>query len=225
MAAPTSSIIDPITSASVNVETNTRAARVAVRPLDHVLNGGGAYRMGTISGIMAAGTATSLGKLFAARWAPTNTALLAAIRKIEVSVGELTAFAAGFTSFQVFMERAYTAADATGATASTMTTNNGKLRTSYPTSAGMVFQTATTGLISGGTSTSDAQPFAVASGSVVATSGAPPWVLPITLFEAKPGDTPLVLANLEGFTVRAIFPATGTATLGYTVTWDEGSAF
>lgn len=225
MAAPTTSIIDPITSSSVNVETNTRAARMSVWPRDHVLNGGGSYRMSTISGIMAAGTATSLGKLFAARWAPTNTALFAAIRRIEVQVGELTAFAAGFCSLQAFFARAYTAADGTGATASTMTTNNGKLRTSYPTSAGMVLQTATTGLISGGTSTLDTQPFAIASSSVVATSGAPPWPQPVVLFEAKPGDTPLVLANLEGIILQAIFPATGTATLGYTIQWDEGASF
>ena len=225
MAAPTTSIIDPITSSSLNVETNTRAVRVSHWPRDHVLNGGGGYRMATISGVMAAGTATSLGKLFAARWAPTNTALLAAIRKIEVSVGEVTAFTAGFCSLQAFFARAYTAADGTGATASTMTTNNGKLRTSYPTSAGMVLQTATTGLISGGTSTLDAQPFGIASGSVVATSGAPPWVMPVTLFEAKPGETPLVLANLEGVVIQAIFPATGTCTLGYNITWDEGLTF
>lgn len=219
------SIIDPVTGSSVNVETNTRSARVVNLPRDHVLNGGGAYQMSTISGVMAAGTATSLGKLFAARWAPTNTLALAAIRKVEVSVGEVTAFTAGFCSLQMFFARAYTAADATGATASTMTTNNGKLRTSYPTSQGMVFQTATTGLISGGTSTLDAQPMGIVSSSVLATSGAPPWPQPVTLFLAEPGDTPMVLANNEGFIIQAIFPATGTATLGYKITWDEGLSF
>lgn len=225
MAAPTTSIIDPITGSSVHVEPAMRAARVSIHKLDSFDNGGGSYRMVGVSGLMAASTATSLAKLFAFRWAPTNTALLCAVRKVIFGVGELTAFAAGYTQAGIWVARAYTAADVTGATAATMTTNNGKLRTTYPTSQGATLYTATTAAISGGTSTLDAQPLAAVEGSVVATTGAMPWAAPVTLFEAKPGEHPLILANQEGFIGQCIFPATGVATLSWDVTWDEGVAF
>lgn len=215
-------LIDTITSSLAKIGTNG-GVRTAVVPLtDATLLG--SYSTGQVSGTIAAGTITSLGKIAAFRWAPTTTTNLARIRRIKVSMGELTAFAAGFASLQAFFGRAYTVADSTGATASTITGNNAKLKTAWATSNGGTLYVATTGLISGGTVTMDTNPLAIVASSVVATSGAPPWPAPFDLFRAEAGDHGIVLANQEGVVIQGIAPATGTMSFGITVEWDEYSA-
>ncbi len=87
MAAPTSSIIDPVTSASVAVETNTRAARVSLYPNDVGLLG--AYSQTFKTGIEAAGAAAA-SPIFSFRWAPaTNTTALCVMRKMKFSLYDL----------------------------------------------------------------------------------------------------------------------------------------
>lgn len=185
----------------------------------------GSYSTSQVSGTIAAGTVTSIGKLAAFRWAPSTTTNIAVVRRIKVSMGELTAFTAGFASFHAFFGRAYSVADSTGATAGTITGNNTKLRTSYATTNGGTLYVATTALISGGTVTMDTNPLATIATSVVATSGAPVLGAPADLFHAPPGEHGIVLANQEGVVIQCIAPATGTMSLGVTVEWSEYSAY
>jgi hypothetical protein len=185
----------------------------------------GSYSTAQVSGTIAAGTVTSLGKLAAFRFAPTVTTNLAVIRRIRVSMGELTAFAAGFASMQLFFGRASTVAPVTGSTAGTITGNNTKLRTSHATTQGGTLYVATTALISGDTVTLDTNPLAVVATSVVATSGAPVWPAPVDLWYTGAGDHPIVLANQEAIYLQMIAPATGTMSLGVHVQWDEVASY
>ena len=52
------------------------------------------------------------------------------------------------------------------------------------------------------------------------------WIPMVDLFHADPGsESPLVLAQNEGFVIRATVPATGTWQFGCTVTWTELTAY
>lgn len=220
MAAPTSSIIDPITSSSQKVEGNTRSARMTLWHQDLVTGATGSYRKSQTSGTIAAGlSAASL--VYAFQWAPTPTGALCVPRRIALSAGCVTGFAAGFVNLQAFVARAYTVVEGTGGTAGTKTGNNSKLRTTYGTTLGVSTYISTTAAISGGTSTLDTDPFAVWSGSVTTTGGAPIMPAPVEIYRVQPGDQPLVFANQEGFVIKATVPGTGTWQLGVDVAWDE----
>jgi hypothetical protein len=215
------SLIDALTASLGKIGTNGGLRTSPVPLTDATLLG--SYSTSQVSGTIAAGTITSLGKIAAFRWAPTITTYLARIRRIKVSMGDLAGFTAGFASFHAFFGRAYTVADSTGATASTMTGNNAKLKTAWATSNGAILYVSTTGLISGGTVTMDTNPIATIAASVVATAGQP--VIPAyDLFRAEAGDHGIVLANQEGIVLQAIAPATGSMSFGITVEWDEYSA-
>jgi hypothetical protein len=96
-------LIDALTNQLQKIGTNG-GARVSPVPLnDATLLG--SYSTAQVSGTIAAGTITSIGKIAAFRWAPTTTTYLARIRRIKLSMGELTAFAAGFISLHAFFGR------------------------------------------------------------------------------------------------------------------------
>ncbi len=220
MAAPTSSIIDPITSASQAVETNTRAGRVTLYPNDVGLLG--AYSTTVKSGIMAAGLAAA-SPIVSFRWAPaTNTTALCVIRKMKFSMFNLgTAFAVGDALFEYYVARSFTAVD-TGGGAATLTTNNAKLRTSFATTQATILVSATATLTAG-TRTKDANPFRDLQG-VDTTTTIPfaPIVLGETeVYRAEPGEYPLILAPNEGVVIEATVPATGTWTFYAGFDWEE----
>ena len=137
-----------------------------------------------------------------------------------IAAGAVTGFTAGFIKFDLFAARSYTVLEGTGGTAGTFTGNNAKLRTAHATSAGMACYISTTAAISGGTATLDTDPFGQASVSVTNVGGQR-IIDPIDLFRAMPAEHPLVLANSEGFVIKATAPATGTWQIGVTVDWDE----
>ncbi len=198
------------------------AARVAPYP-SGVL---GAYRKAMTSGTIAAGL-TAASAVYGFKFAPSPTTNLALVKHVRVSMGDLVGFAAGFVAINMFMARPYTTLDTTGGTQGTFSGNNGKLRTSHPTSSGATCAISTTAAISGGASTLDTDPIATVSGSVVATAGQPPIVNGFDLWGPVPGEYPLVLASGEGFVVKVTVPATGTWQLGVDVQWDEvlGASF
>lgn len=198
--------------------TTHRAVRTSIRPGEGSLFSG-AFRKAQRSGTIGAGlTAASL--VYGFRWAPTPSTALALIRRVQVSFGNVTAFAAGFFDVDMFRAPSYTVLEGTGGTAGTYTTTNGKLRSSHATSLGAASYISTTAAISGGTATLDTDPMGTVSESVAATAGAPPTTIR-DIFRALPGEYPLVLATSEGFVLKATAPATGTWNIAVTIEWDE----
>jgi hypothetical protein len=210
---------------AAEVESGRRALRVSVQPQDMgTTNAFGSYRIAQTGGTIAAGLAAA-SKVYSFRWAPTNTGLLCLVKHLRISMGDLVGFTAGFVALNMFVARAFSVDTTTGATQATLTGNNGKLRTSFPTSQGASSWISTTAAISGDTSTLDTMPIATVSGSVIATAGQPPIVNGFDLWAPLPGEWPLVLASQEGFFVKATVPATGTWQLGIDVQWDEVASF
>jgi hypothetical protein len=224
MAAPTSSIIDPITSSSQAVDTNTRAARVTLYPNDVGLLG--AYSTTVKSGIMAAGLAGAA-PIVSFRWAPaTNPTALCVIRKMKFSLYNLgTGFAPGDALFEWYVARSFTAVD-TGGGAATLTTNNAKLRTSFATTQATILVSATATLTAG-TRTKDANPFRDLQ-TVYTTTSVPFQNGPVAeneVYRAEAAEYPLVLAPNEGVVIEATVPATGTWTFYAGFDWEERLSF
>jgi hypothetical protein len=180
----------------------------------------GSYGVNLMSGTMAAGLAAGA-EVFQFRWTdPTKAGL---IKQVSLWAGSIGAFTAGFCAFEFVPARAWTA-DGSGGTAATLTTNNGKLRTSHPTTVLGAARIASTAALTAGTKTLDAQGLVSAGGSVTATAGTP-LLPPTALIQPYGFFFPLVLAQNEGFVIKATVPATGTWTLGVSVLWDEATTF
>jgi len=84
---------------------------------------------------------------------------------------------------------------------------------------------SSTAALTAGTKTLDTHALAQYSASF-GTTVSTQWIPMIDLFHADPGsESPLVLAQNEGFVIRATVPATGTWQFGCTVTWTELTAY
>jgi len=194
---------------------------VAVAPLYAGLLG--SYTMTGVTGTMAAALGAA-SPIWSFRYGGTGVVVIKSIR--FSAADSATAFAAGTAQFNWFVARSFTASD-TGGTGATITGNNGKLRTSFPTTGIADFRTATTATLSAGTRTLDTQPLASITLGVQATAGvqlsdgSPSSVI----YAANAGDYPLVLATNEGVVLQATVPATGTWSASITVEWDEYSAY
>lgn len=202
---------------------------VASGPLQ--VGAGGGYRLSMTSGTIAAALAAN-SELFQFRFT-TAASRVCIIHGISVSASyNLAPTAAAILALRGTVARSWSAAGS-GGTRATLTTNNQKLRTSHATSevndAGM----ATTGALTAGTKTLDAQDFGGVSYGVgtAALTAVPTTVLiPKTNLLGDFGGTlafPLVLANQEGFVIRSglIGPATMTWQLTVDVAWSEVTAF
>lgn len=192
---------------------------------------GGAYRLSMVSGTLGAAIAANA-ELFQFRYV-TAASRVCLVHGISVSAGaNVAATAAAILSLRATVARGWTAAG-TGGTRATLTGNNQKLRTSHATSevndAGM----ATTGALTVGTKTLDAQDIggiAYGVGTGALTVSIPIILVPKTnLMGDFAGSLafPLVLANQEGFVVRTgiIQPATMTWNLTVDVAWSEIQGF
>lgn len=197
------------------VETTSRALRVTQRPVDIGLLG--SYSKGLLSGTIAAGLSAN-SPVWSLRWSPANTTLVALVRHIQISIGDLAGFTAGFGAFNLFVARGFTASD-TGGNAGTFSGNTGKLRTRFGTTVMSDMRIAGTAALSAGTRTLDSDPLKTLSTSFTATAGNP--IPPFDLWRPMPGEWPLVLAKDEGLVIQATAPATGTWQLGVNVKWDE----
>jgi hypothetical protein len=135
--------------------------RVNVKTLDKFE---GAYRIAVASGLV---TGLSAGDpIFSLRWAPalptSNPRQLSTfvLERMRVKWRAITDFtAAQEAGVDIFVARAFTASDS-GGTAATLTTNNAKKRTSFPTTLVTDMRISTTGALTAGTRTLDAQPIA-----------------------------------------------------------------
>lgn len=137
----------------------------------------GAYRAAVVSGVLtgvAAGTTTA-GWLWALNWTPStspkaelniSTLVLQRFRARMVTIAGPTA--AQEVGLDLVVARAQTAA-ATGGTAVSLTTNNAKKRTSFPTSQAAM-RVGSTGALTAGTQVLDATPIAAASAAELASA-------------------------------------------------------
>lgn len=201
----------------VEVESATRALRTMTRPPDP--GALGSYKLAGKSGVMAAGLAAGA-PIVSFRYSGANLAL---VRRITFSAGSASAsaFAVGTFNFDLFIARTFTAAD-TGGTAATLTTPNGKLRTSFAATGLADFRVSSTAALTPGTRTLDAQQIeSMVRGNNTGTSGVD-IIMPMTdFFRHQPGEQPLVLAPNEGFVIQASVPGTGTWSFTAGVAWDE----
>lgn len=207
---------------------NTAALSVPMVPATDKVQGTpssavtGSYCMSSVSGTMAAGLAANA-PIFSLRYAGSGVAL---IRRVRFSANDGgTAFTAGTVQFQLFAARSYSVAD-TGGAASTLTGNNGKLRTSFASTSMADFRTSSTATLTAGTRTLDATPLGSWDTSVPATI-ATPIIGPVPLDLVRPeyGEQPVQLATSEGLVLQATVPATGVWVFAMQVCWDEVAAY
>lgn len=190
----------------------------------------GHYAFAGVTGAIAAGMAAN-GELFQLRW--TDATRFCVVREILVTgMRTTTAFAAGVIDIKATIARVWSASG-TGGTALTLTGESLQLRTSMGATLVGDARIATTAALGGGTKTPDTHDIGlITTHSSAGWNGATPIVgstyLPTTvLFQANVngGGHPIVLAQNEGFVVRATVPATGVWNLGVLVRWAEETAY
>jgi hypothetical protein len=177
----------------------------------------GLYTIGVTSGLIAATLAAS-SPLFSFRWGNTSNLCIPDFISVGVTVTGVITTAVSMP-LELIIARSFTASDS-GGTAVTLTTNNAKYRTSFQTSLVTDARIATTGTLTAGTRTLDAQAEAVlphATGLPIAVS------LAATTLYNRTSLFPIVLNQDEGFIIRnqSAGPATGTFTLHVQMRWFE----
>lgn len=207
----------------MEVETNTKAARTTLKPID--IGSLGSYTLASTNGssVMAAGLAAA-SPIFAFRYPGASLAL---VRRVMFSAGNgVTAFTAGFFRFDCLVARSYSVSD-TGGTDITPSGNVNKNRTSHASSGvtgTRCVAISATATLTAGTRTTDAVPIGTIAGGVPNVAGSA-MVAKTALFDAPPGTWPLVLATNEGFVIQATVPATGVWEFGVDVSWDEVASY
>lgn len=200
------------------------AARVSQRPAE--LGARGAYSLGVVSGVMAAGLGANA-EIFQMRWIDATRVML--LRSIQLSAAPgTTAFAAGSIEFNATAARSWSADGGGGTAVAFSTANTNKKRTSFPLSlfsdTGVRF--SATAALTAGTKTLDTNRFASISSyvsSVATTAASGPFVPPGThLWQRNTADEyPFYFAQNEGLVIRATVPATGTWQYSVIVEWAE----
>lgn len=192
-----------------------KAARVTLRGVDY--GSYGSFAKGLQSGVIGAG-ASANSPVFSLRY---TGAQLCLVRRVRMSMSAIaTGFAAGVARFDLFFARSFSASDTSG-TAATLTGNNGKLRSDMATTGIGDIRIANTGVLSAGTRTLDTDPIAALAAGCTTTAGIIIVPASTPLFEARPGEHPIVLANNEGIVLQGTVPATGTWALAVSVEYDE----
>lgn len=205
---------------AMEVEANTKAGRVVIRPDDY--GSLGIYRIGVTNGAtqMTAGLAGA-SPIFSFR---NSTANIYVVKRVLLDVaGTATAFTAGEALFTLFAARSFTASD-TGGTGVVPTSNSNKLRTSMATTGVADIRISATGTLTAGTRTLDAQPLqslAIPIGTALSVQ----YALNAALLDQRVGEFPLALAQNEGFVIQATVPATGTWFFKVSVDWEELAAY
>lgn len=220
MAIP---VIGGASNTVADVAPDTQAIKTAQYPFDFVVGGtvGGSYQITSKSGVMAAGLAAN-SPIYSFRNA--NATALILLRRIKLTAWTTTTgFAAGVATFDLLRATSWTAAD-TGGVTDTITTTNGKLRTSTMNSITVLSEIrhSSTAALAAGTRTLDAQALDSinVNASTVANTVfvlAPPYLLS----RKPPEEYPLILGPSEGVVVQATVPATGTWSWALTAEWDE----
>lgn len=182
----------------------------------------GAYAVSAETGLLAA-TVTSGTDLLSFRWAdPTNFAVLDFVTvSAAVSAAITTAVVTGL---ELVPARAFTAAD-TGGTTLTLTGDNTKLKTNFPTTLVTQIRVGTTGGVSAVTRTLDSQGIGqviFGTGTAVGTT----MLAQTVLFDRATNEYPFVMAQNEGFVIRLApldGPTTGSFVVCFSLRWLEMS--
>lgn len=213
------------TSANIaEVEAGTKALRVTLRPED--VGSLGAYSLSSVTGLITAGMAANL-DIFGFRWGDATRFCL--VKRVTISLGnDATAFAPGSFSIGMYRGLTFSASYTTSGTDITPSGSQNKLRTTgFGTTLltqAYILNTAVGG-ITGATRTLDTSPIGIITGGIPGTAGtnmSPPFAL----WDVRPGEYPLVLAQNEGFVIRELaVPITGTWKLGIKVDWSEVTAY
>jgi hypothetical protein len=214
-------VIGGTTGALAEVEAASLALRATVRPQDY--GSLGAYAIGIDNGTtgVTAGAQTNQ-PIIAFRWGNSNLCLL---RQIRLSVYNTTAFAAGRMDFAAFFARSYTVSD-TGGTTATLTGANAKKRTSFGTTLLTELRFGTTGVLTAGTRTLDAQPFArLACNALGAAVNQSNFTANVLWQRDSEGEYPIVFAQNEGFIIQVTCPATGVWFWSANLEWAEVASF
>lgn len=222
-------------AALADVDSGTKALKVRAHPMDVL----GSYQIESISGTMAAGLAAA-SPIFACRWADATKLML--LRRLALDARALSAFTAGAYLFDFIVARSWTG-NYTGGTSILPTGNSQKRRTSFGTTLITDLRISSTAtLTAGGTPTLDGSAMMNVRGHIPGTATGYPIVsqggivpgaatsaystIPFELFRPDwSGEWPLVLAQNEGFLIRATVPATGTWDFSVTMEWSEVTAF
>jgi hypothetical protein len=206
---------------SAGTGTVSSTLQVSLSPFN--FGTGGSYQLVSKSGVMAAGLAST-----SPIWAFRNSSisLLIVLKRIRISAWSLTGFTAGLGTFELFRAINWLAGD-TGGVTDTISTPNGELRaaTMPPTHALAEIRHASTGTLTAGTRTLDAQSLESLNINVPATANFAFVPSPTSLFAKPPGEYPLVLGPSEGVVIQATVPATGTWAFAITQEWDECTTY
>ena len=177
----------------------------------------GLYTIGVISGSIAA-TLAANSPLFSFRWGNTANLGIPDFISVGVSVNGVITTSVSMP-LELIVARSFTASDP-GGTTITLTGNNNKYRTSFATSLVTDARIATTGTLTAGTRTLDAQAEAMIPCVTGTAIGVP---LEMTTIYSRSQLFPIVLNQDEGFVIRnqSAGPATGTFQLHVQMRWFE----
>lgn len=138
--------------------------------------------------------------------------------------------AAGPVGFNLFPARVWTVAGSGGTRIAT-TGDNLQMETLIANSQVVDIGIATTGALTAGTKTMDANAQGQAIGGVgtgaVTIYGTTSIVMPKSLFDAAESGMPLIFADQEGFVIRTthVGPTALTYVAGFTIQWSEVTAY
>jgi len=196
-----------------------------------VTHGGNCYRFSGFTGTIAAALAAN-SEVLQFRFM-TGTKNFAIVEKIifDGSGMVTVATAAGPLGFAVFPARTWTAAGS-GGTRIAQTADNLQMETASPNSQVQDLGISTTGALTVGTKTLDANAIGqciggVGTAAITGYEANTTLIAPQMLLDASAGEPPLVLANQEGFVIRTthVGPAGLTYVAGFTVVWREVTAY
>lgn len=210
-------LIQGFSGVKAEVDANTRALRATLRPND--VGSLGAYSVGNGTGTIAAGMAAG-GTVYSFRW--THATNVAVIERISIGASSLgTGFTAGTASCWLDLATSFTASD-TGGNAVTVP----KKRNAFGSTLVGDIRISNTAALTPGTRTVASSPLRFL-GPFTVTTAVQTNFIPVgtLLWDQRPGDWPLVLAQNEGFLVNCTVPATGTWTAVVSPEWREMSAY
>jgi hypothetical protein len=211
-------------SSQLGIDSTHFAARITGRPM-HV-GARGSYALSWRSGIMAAGLSSDA-EIFQMRW--TSSTLFMLLRSVIFNAWrDTTAFATGSANFYATHARSWSA-DGGGGTAVVFSTNNtNKRRTDHALSAfsDTGVRGSATAALTAGTKTFDTNPFASVGAFISSAATSVPdyaIIAPGTyLWQRNTHDEyPMLYEQNEGFSIRAVVPATGTWRFSVNVEWAE----
>ncbi len=195
-----------------------------------VPHGGNFYRFSGFTGTIAAALAAN-SEVFQFRFLSGTKTFALVWKVIFDGLGIVAvATAAGPLGFQLVPARAWTAAGS-GGTRIAVSGDNLQMETAIGNSQLNDMGIATTGALTAGTKTLDANAQGQAIGGVgtgaVTIYGPTSFIMPQPLFDSAESGMPMVFANQEGFIIKTthVGPAALTYVAGFTVQWSEVTAF